>query len=287
MNYLYEPAVAPPVIDDQPAWWFVFRGNRLLVKVEDGSASLPLLTDFSDLGLSVIRRQYLGRIDGRHSYSVELDGEAQAPEGWTFQGLRRLFGLLPESLFWVAGAAVQIVDWDRCHQHCGRCGAGTRDKPKERAKECLECGLLSYPRISPAIIVLVERDDTLLLARSRRHPQGLFSVLAGFVEPGETLEGAVAREIKEEVGIDVRDIRYFGSQPWPFPNSLMIAFTCHYAAGEIVLEEEELAEAAWYSVGDLPPIPPKISIARRLIDWFVDQQDPQLASPLNEWTFKE
>lgn len=281
----YEPAVVPPANSDEPSWWFLFRGSRLLVRIEDGAASLPLAVEFSEIGLPALRRQYLGRLQGRHCYSAEVDRATQAPEGWAFHGLRRLFGLLPDALFWVAGAAVQIVDWDRNHQFCGRCGAGTSDKQRERAKECTECGLLSYPRISPAIIVLIERDDTLLLARSRRHPQGLFSVLAGFVEPGETLEGAVAREVREEVGIEVRDIRYFGSQPWPFPNSLMIAFTCHYAGGDIVLEEEEMAEAGWYRAGELPPIPPKISIARQLIDWFVSRHEP--SAEIKEWSFKE
>ena len=287
MNKLYEPAVTPPSGNREPAWWFAFRGSRLLVQIEDGAANVPLLSDFSEMEMPVLRRQYLGRLDGRHCYSIELDEGSQAPPSWDFLGLRRLYGLLPESPFWVAGAAVQIVDWDRTHQFCGRCGAGTNDKPRERAKECPECGLLSYPRISPAIIVLVQRGDKLLLARSHRHPQGLFSVLAGFVEPGETLEGAVAREIMEEVGLEVRDIRYFGSQPWPFPNSMMIAFTCINDGGEIVLEEDEIAEAAWYSADQMPPIPPKISIARQLIDWFVARHGEQPARELEEWPFKE
>lgn len=143
----------------------------------------------------------------------------------------------------------------------------------ERAKECPDCGLLSYPRISPAIIVLVMKEDRLLLARAHRHPPGFYSVLAGFVEPGENLEEAVAREIREEVGIEVEDICYFGSQPWPFPDSLMIAFTCRYSSGDITLEEDELQDAGWFSPSDLPPIPPKISIARQLIDWFVAEHN--------------
>lgn len=285
MDQEYVPAVVPPAENHEPAWWFFFRRNRLLVRIEDGAATVPSAVAYPEIGLPMVRSQYLGRMGDRHCYSVEVDPEAEAPDGWTFQGLRRLYGLLPEALFSVAGAAVQIVSWDRDHQFCGRCGTGTKNRPRERAKECPKCGLTSYPRISPAIIVLVEREDSLLLARSHRHPQGLFSVLAGFVEPGETLEGAVAREIREEVGIEVRDIRYFGSQPWPFPNSLMIAFTCRYASGDIVLEEEEMAEAGWYKADGLPPIPPKISIARQLIDWFVSRHEP--TASIEEWTFKE
>lgn len=268
----FKAAVIPPSQGVERSLWFAFRRNRLLVHIEEGKANVPCLADLSELGLQSVRRQFLGELDGQTCFSAELDDGAIAPGDWSFHGLRGLYNLLPEELFWVAGAAVQIVDWDRTHQFCGRCGARTGDKKQERAKECPRCGLISYPRISPAIIVLVEKDDTLLLARSHRHPTGMYSVLAGFVEPGETLEATVAREIREEVGIQVKDIRYFGSQPWPFPNSLMIAFTCKYLAGDIMLEEEEIADAGWYKVDELPLIPPEISIARRLIDWFVARQ---------------
>jgi NAD+ diphosphatase len=231
---------------------------------------VPQIADLRDLGLEALNWQYLGTLNGRNCYSAELDDEAQPPGGWTFQGLRHLYNLLPEPQFLLAGRAVQIVDWDRTHRYCGRCGVQTHDKTHERAKECPNCGLISYPRISPAIIVLVERNDgRLLLARAHRHPPGFYSVLAGFVEPGETLEEAVVREIREEVGIEVENIRYFGSQPWPFPNSLMIAFTCRYVGGEIRLEEEELEDAGWYTVDNMPRVPPKLSIARQMIDTFV------------------
>ena len=132
-----------------------------------------------------------------------------------------------------------------------------------------QCGLLQFPRLSPAIIVLVRRGERLLLARSRQTPPGMYSVLAGFVEPGETLEQAVEREVKEEVGISVSNIRYFGSQPWPFPHSLMIGFTAEHAEGELDIDRNEMEDAGWYSVDRLPMLPPPISIARRLIDDFL------------------
>jgi NAD+ diphosphatase len=270
---IYKASITPPDNTDIEICWFAFRGYRLLVHLEEGLAKIPHTANFEKMGLTINRQQYLGTVGDQHCFSAEIADDDVAPKGWSFYGLRRLYGLLPEDLFWVAAAAVQIVDWDRTHQYCGRCGVRTHNKSHERAKECPQCGLLSYPRIAPAIIVLVEKDDTLLLARSHRHPSGMYSVLAGFVEPGETLEAAVKREIREEVGIEVKDIHYFGSQPWPFPNSLMIAFTCSYAGGEIVLEEEEIADANWFTAGNLPPIPPKISIARRLIDWFVAKQN--------------
>ena len=147
-----------------------------------------------------------------------------------------------------------------------------------RAKECEECGRFDFPRISPAIIVLIEKGDALLLARSTRFPGSFFSVLAGFVEPGESLEEAVHREVKEETGILVKDIEYFGSQPWPFPDSLMIGFTAQYASGEIRIDGEEIAEAGWYKSHSLPQIPGKLSIARQLIDWFVARHSQDIRS---------
>lgn len=155
---------------------------------------------------------------------------------------------------------------------CGRCGTRTKPHPTERAKECPQCGLLYFPRLAPAIIVLVERGHEMLLARARRFPTAMYSTIAGFVEPGESLEEAVAREVNEESGITVRDIRYFGSQPWPFPHSLMVGFTAVYESGDIILGDEENIDAGWFSADHLPPLPGKISIARKLIDSFLEKQ---------------
>lgn len=266
----FTPAVQAPELagGDKPAYWFVFRGYRLLV---NGSARLPVMPALSGLELAPERQQFLGWLDDRPCFAAEVADSVEPPAGWQFQGLRGLLDVLDEDLFWLAGRAVQIVDWDRTHQYCGQCGQKTDYHPTERARLCPACGLTHYPRLNPAIIVAVLRDDRLLLARSHRHPPGRFSVLAGFVEPGETLEECVAREVKEEVGLDVENVRYFGSQPWPFPHSLMIAFTCEAPRGEIELDESEMAEAGWYRAGALPPVPPPPTISRRLIDWFVSR----------------
>jgi NAD+ diphosphatase len=234
--------------------------------------------DFGGLGLTPLSEHYMGRLDHQPCYAVEVAEGTIPPAGMTFEGLRQVYGRLDEDLFWVAARAVQIVDWDKTHQHCGRCGTPLRTKTTERAKECPQCGQLHFPRLAPAIIVLVERGDQLLLARSRHFMPGMYSVLAGFVEPGESLEEAVVREVKEEVGIDVKDIRYFSSQPWPFPHSLMIGFTATYDGGEISLNDEEIEDAGWFTVDNLPRIPGKISIARKLIDWFMDKQRGHLNS---------
>ncbi|MCX5813146.1 MAG: NAD(+) diphosphatase [Proteobacteria bacterium] len=250
------------------ALWFIFKEHRMLVRVAGDAVSVPLLTIPAELGLSIVHHHYLGILDGRDCFSAELPDTCDAPEGTMFQGLWKLYGHLEESLYKVAVRAIQIADWDRTHQFCGRCGGQTTNREDIRAKECPNCHFIMFPRISPAVIVLVEHEDMVLLARAKRFQGDLYSVLAGFVEPGETLEETVQREIKEEVGIDVKDIRYFGSQPWPFPDSLMIAFIASYAGGRIKIDGEEIADAGWFKAGNLPEIPGNISIARRLIDWF-------------------
>ena len=212
---------------------------------------------------------YLGELAGEPCFAHLLaDGEA-APEGTDPIALRQLFGALPDDDFGIAGRALGITAWDRDHRHCGRCGAPTERSATERVRTCSRCGFGAYPRLSPAIIALVERDGRALLARNARFPLPFFSTLAGFVEVGESLEAAVAREIHEEAGLAITDVRYFGSQPWPFTGSLMIGFTARWASGDIVAEPSEIADADWFPPDQLPRIPPKLSIARELIDDFV------------------
>ena len=178
-----------------------------------------------------------------------------------------LWGSVDEPTWMLAGRAVQLVEWRRTHQYCGRCGVATADAPGERARVCPSCNLLAYPRLAPAVIMLVERDDgRALLARNAMFPPGIFSCLSGFVEPGETLEHAVCREVLEEVGLEVGDVDYRGSQPWPFPHQLMIGFGARYRSGEITLDEREIAEAAWFTPEEAPVFPTNMSIAGRLID---------------------
>ena len=184
-------------------------------------------------------------------------------------GLRRLLGAVDDEVLAVAGRARQLLQWSRNHRFCGRCGGRTRAKTDERARFCPDCEQTWYPRVSPAVIVAVVRSGRILLARSARRPTGFYSVLAGFVEPGETLEEAVRREVHEEVGLGIKNLNYFGSQPWPFPDSLMVAFTAEYDCGEITVQPSEIQHAGWFLPDALPAGPGPYSIARRLIDWFV------------------
>ena len=201
---------------------------------------------------------------GRITQDFEL------PEGTEFFDLRSAYSRLEVPDWNMAGRATQVLTWDRDHQFCGRCGAATKSQDGERARSCGQCRLMFFPRLTPAVITLVERQDgQAILAWGRQFPGRFFSALAGFVEPGESLEETVSREVREEVGVEVDDIRYFGSQPWPFPHSMMIGFNARYVSGELVIQESEIVEAGWYSHTDLPPVPTgRMSIAGWLIeDW--------------------
>jgi NAD+ diphosphatase len=250
-------------------YWFVFQDTRLLIRRQGDGAAIPLVRNPGDLEIQPLRTQYLGRLDGCACRSAELAKDCAVPAGMSLEPLRSLWGLLPENTFWQAGLAFQVMDFDRSHQFCGRCGEATRDGEGERSKVCPRCGLTVYPRISPAIIVAITRGDRILLARASRFPAALYSVIAGFVDPGESLEECVHREVAEEVGISVTNLRYFGSQSWPFPHSLMVGFTAEHAAGEIRIDRREIVEAGWFTADNMPRIPDKVSISRRLIDWFL------------------
>jgi NAD+ diphosphatase len=263
----YAAGVTPPEAVAADALWFVFRDSQLLVAAASGGGLLPRTGDPGKLGLEALQRQFLGTLGDLQVWCAEVASGAAAPESWTWQGLRALFGTLDDALFALAGRALQLVDWDRTHRHCGRCGTPTLPKPGERSRECPACALVAYPRIAPAVMALVRRaPDEILLARSPHFPQGMYSALAGFVEPGETLEQCIAREVLEEVDIRVRVAHYFASQPWPFPHSLMIAFVCDWESGEVRANPLEIETAAWFNIRNLPRLPHRISIARRLID---------------------
>jgi NAD+ diphosphatase len=263
------PGFKPPSDVGQPALWFIFNKGRLLVSTPNGACHIPDSGDIAQAALTPVRRLFLGSLDSYLCYAAGWNNSGPLAPTFEWKDLRALFGLIGDDLVWVAGRANQLLDWDQGHRYCGRCGHPTEDKADERAKSCPRCGLTNYPRLSPAVIVAVLKRDHILLARNKRFRGGFYSVLAGFVEPGETLEACVEREIQEEVGILVKNIRYFGSQPWPFPNSLMIGFVADYAGGQIAVDQAEITEAGWFSRETLPEIPPKISIARQLIDWFV------------------
>jgi len=244
---------------------FAYRDGKILVGGTEEAPAIPNYASLSEAGLAGIPH-FLGNLGDAGCIALTLPDDAPEPAGMRYVGLRSLFLRIPDPLLALAGRAFQVVEWDRTHRFCGRCGTPTRNKAEERAKECPKCGYVAYPRVSPAMMALVTRGPELLLARSHRFVNGVYSALAGFVEPGETIEDCVRREVREEVGVEVDGITYFASQSWAFPHSLMIAYTAEYAGGDIRLEDAEIADARWFALDALPPLPPNVSIARRLID---------------------
>jgi NAD+ diphosphatase len=256
-------------------FWLVFNNNKLLIKVNKDNVAIPNKEDLMALEMQLKREIYIGMLDKSPCFAAEVTNDSLSlPVGFNYVSLRELFAKSEDDIFRVAGRAYQIINWDRTHQFCGKCGAPNKNKLDAIAKECPGCGAISFPRISPAVIVAIVKEDKILLARNINFPTNFYSVIAGFVEPGETLEECVQREVKEEVGIEVKNIKYFGSQPWPFPDSLMIAFTAEYANGEIAVDSAEISHANWFSCYNLPAkIPTKKSIAGRLIEWFIKQNN--------------
>ena len=262
----FEPGHALAALPGDDAYAFAFRGDRVLVHAPSEDAlAIATLREIEDAGVQG-KRHFLGALDGRACLAIDASEDAPEPPGMRYLGLRSLFFKVPEELLAIGGRAFQVVDFDRTHRFCGRCGTPTRSRDHERAKECPACALTVYPRVSPAMMALVTRGKELLLARASRFTTGMFSALAGFVEPGETIEDCVRREVREEVGVAVDNITYFASQSWAFPHSLMIAYTATWAGGDIRIDDAEIAEARWFHVDDLPKLPMSVSIARRLID---------------------
>lgn len=235
------------------------------VCVRNGSAPTIYAKVSPDLpgGLRQSAR-YLGHRGTVACYAVEVSGDL--PEGMAYSGVRELAGFIPDEELAVAGLAVQIIDYDRATRFCGRCGTATEPARTERAKVCPTCHRIIYPRLSPAIIVLVRKDDSILMVRGKKTAPGRYSLVAGFVEPGETIEDAVRREVREETGIAIKNIRYRASEPWPFPDSLMLGFVADYAGGEVAPDGVEIESAAWFDRDHLPELPPKLSLTRALID---------------------
>jgi len=267
---VFVPAEVRPDNVTEEACIIIFRG-RLLCR--EGQPWALLSKDIVDsIGAQVQHSHYLGTWHGKHCLAFFFRSvEEPSLGGYEWQTLRDLLGVVSDDLFQLAGRSLQITRWYRDHQFCGVCGTRTHASERDRSLICENCDARFYPRISPCVIGLVKRGNMCLLARGVRHPDGFYSTLAGFIEPGESAEQAFAREVMEEVGVSITNIQYFGSQPWPFPGQLMIGFTADYSAGDIVVDENEIHDANWYRYDDLPMVAPGFSIAGQIIQQFVDQ----------------
>ncbi len=221
------------------------------------------------LGLDVVASHYLGQINNVPVFTNEVDPEADNPEGYEFMTLWSFVSQVDPQLFSLLGRARQIVEWHRNHHYCGRCGQETSSFESDRSRRCQSCNLTFYPRLSPSIIVCVNKGEEILLARNLKAPGSYYSTIAGFVEPGESIEETVHREVLEEVGIRVKNLKYYGSQSWPFPDSLMFGFHAEYESGEFVLQETEIVDAGWFHYTNLPNKPAMFSISGWLINDFI------------------
>lgn len=247
---------------------FVADSINLLVKLNKNGIDIPCIGDFDTDITKSEHTEYLGTIGEQHCFCLCYGEDIHIPEGMVFKNLREILEAVDDDLSIVVQRAVHIAHWTKVSKYCGVCGNSTRKCVEERARVCNSCGNVIYPRISPAIIIAIIREGKILLAHNKNFPEGRFSLIAGFMEPGETFEDTAIREVREEVGIKIKNIRYFASQPWPFPDSLMIGLTAEYDSGEITPDGDEIDKAGWFGVHELPRIPGTISIAGKLIEWF-------------------
>ncbi|MGZ3461297.1 MAG: NAD(+) diphosphatase, partial [Archangium sp.] len=242
------PGHDAPARPRDTALLFVARGLDLLISEHEGAVRIPTGAELPAL---TAEAHFLGTLEGVDCYAAALPGDTEPPAGMKLVPARSLYGRLDEALFAIAGRALSIAEWDITHRFCGRDGQPTVLVPGERSRRCPVCRTPFYPRISPAVIVLISRGDAMLLARNANFPGAYFSTLAGFVDVGESLEETVVREVREEVGVELKNLRYFGSQPWPFGRSLMVGFTAEYAGGDIRVDGQEIAEAGWFTPDNL------------------------------------
>lgn len=261
------------MIFDAKLRWFIFQGDCLLL-IKDSTLQLPTKLSVDALKFTFLREHQIGKFNDVICYCAEISRELQLPPTIESIPLRKAFEVLGMDWYVAAAKAYSIIHWDKNHLFCGACGNPTIHRVGSFERVCSACNLTLYPRISPSMIVLIEKGNEILMARSPHFPPGVYGLVAGFVEMGESIEDAVHREVKEEVGIKVKNLRYFGSQSWPFPDSLMIGFFADYASGEIEIDGDEIEAAGWYAYDSLPGRPSsKLSIAGRMLDAFIKEKN--------------
>ena len=256
-----------------PIYGFIISNEKMLMDISDPVPKIPLLP----IPNPILQNGWIFGISQENACMIfEINPDETFNSHfrtikYSFMDLRKIGMMTEKSTWYTCACAVELVDWHKKTQFCGRCGTRYDFSPVEEAKQCPNCKLIENPRLSPAMIVAIRKDKQILLAHNKRFPGPMHSILAGFVIPGESVEDTIKREVKEEAGIEIKNIKYFGSQPWPFPNSLMLGFTAEYAGGNLFADGEEIDHIDWYSIDQLPPIPPPLSISRQLIDWTLNQ----------------
>jgi NAD+ diphosphatase len=256
---------------DAPTLYLPFHNGEVVLRDDDTLTLTPPRPFESDEARE--QALYIGDLDGVPVVTYTLPADLPLPDGYHAVGLRALFGRLGEDEYGIAGYAVQLLHYREHYKFCSRCGTPTRPIANTWGQECPACGHGVYPPVSPAVLALVHDGGDRVLLAQKPGWGTRYSILAGFVEPGESLEGCAVREVKEEAGVNVVDPVYVGSQPWPFPHQVMVGFTLRHAAGEIKIDETELAHAAWFRYDALPDLPPPLSLSRQIIGaWVLSRQ---------------
>ena len=252
-------------------YWFVFcKGDLLLEKTSDGRYTIPYQEEAPTPLKEWTNVHTITPFGDDDVRTYTIDRPVTDNPRYEMCGLRATYNKLPHELYQIAGKCQEILYWDANTRFCGVCG-GPMKMHTEISKRCTHCGKEIWPLLATAIIVLIRREEKVLLVHARNFRGKFFGLVAGFVETGETLEEAVVREVHEEVGIKIKNIRYFASQPWPYPCGLMVGFTADYVSGELHLQRSELDDAGWFDRDHLPPVPDKMSIARQLIDSWLEE----------------
>jgi NAD+ diphosphatase len=266
----FEPSKKPLYDDYNNDYFYLFNKDLLMVKLEGEKYIIPRREDLGKFNSEINHIQCLGAFKGINCYCGEI--KSIVDDNYRLIDLRTYSKGVNHDEFLVSSKALLLLEHERANQKCGLCGnqMKMKDGGNDRAMICTNCGNMVWPKTAPAIIVAVTKGDKLLLGHNRMFPEGMYSIIAGFVEMGETFEQCVRREVFEETGIKVKNIKYFGSQPWPFPNSYMIGFTAEYLEGEIKVDNDEIIDAKWFSKEEVPGLYRKsISISTELIEWFL------------------
>lgn len=264
----FVPGKRTPAPQDRSGYWFLVQKEALLLPVGDGALALPSGRLPQPLEGHVRAVVYLGIYEGHACWAAAVAADAPMPDGFRQESIVPRETRLTDDLLSLGGIALQALHWERMSRHCPCCGKPSVAIEGEWGRRCPECHAEHYPSLHPAVIVLVRDGERVVLTRKSFWPKNRYGLVAGFVDAGESLEEAVRREVLEEVGFQVTEIRYVASQYWPFPSQLMIGFTARYAGGELSVDREELEDARWFSVHALPDLPPKLSIARYILDRF-------------------
>lgn len=257
--------------DHRPQYWFIFHEDRIVTNRRGAAFKLLNVNDIQHIKPLLERQHKLGQFESFDAFCAEISRAHHIQQPLEAISFKRALDVIGEDWYSIATKAYAIINWDKNHQFCGRCGASTIQTPGTFERICTQCTQPFYPRISPSVVVRIRKGDEILMARSHHFVPGAYGLIAGFVEAGESLEETVHREVLEEVNIKVNNLQYYSSQAWPFPDSLMVGFTADYASGELIIDSNEIETASWYRYDQLPGRPSThISISSKLIDDFIN-----------------